>query len=204
MFYLACTRFNDQTYYENTLYKHQKNIPVIYGTTLKIRESYAKDVPIFVVEMNNNTNTIEGIGLIKNRMDYDERHRIYSIHEYNRYVYVGYYWLSRQHIAENDETGKLLPILETILFKGKSHLKCRLGITIITNVLFDRWGFDFNETKNTVKNLFLSHFKTNINSIIQESHKTEDEDEIVIIPTIKIKKLRKSKNSVATINNLNI
>ena len=43
-----------------------KNKKVIYGSMLKIREIYPTESLIFIAEMNNSENKIEGIGLIKN------------------------------------------------------------------------------------------------------------------------------------------
>jgi hypothetical protein len=52
MIYLACTRFNDLTYYENISYRVKNNEKTIYGTTLKIRNIYPYGSFIFVAEMN--------------------------------------------------------------------------------------------------------------------------------------------------------
>ena len=68
MFHIACTRFNNQTYKENTDYRIKSGEPLLYGSAFKIRESYSVGALIFVVEMNNETNKIEGIGLIKNML----------------------------------------------------------------------------------------------------------------------------------------
>jgi hypothetical protein len=69
MFYIASTRFNIDTYNENISYRKQSGIPVIYGTSIRIQEKYDAGALMFVVEMNNDENRIEGIGLIKNKSD---------------------------------------------------------------------------------------------------------------------------------------
>jgi len=165
MFYLACTRFNNATYAENTNYRNKNNEIAIYGTTLQIRHIYDLGIQIFVVEMNNEQNKIEGIGLIKNLLVCDKRHKIYDNDEYNRYIYKGKYWLSRSQI--NNVNEKITEIFENILFKGRSHLKCRMGITIITQKLFVRWNYDLQIVKNMVKHVFLCYFKYeyNINDV---------------------------------------
>ena len=38
--------------------------------------------------MNNERNRIEGIGLIKNLLVVDKRHKIYENNDYNRYIYI--------------------------------------------------------------------------------------------------------------------
>lgn len=184
MFYLACTRFNNTTYTENINYRNKNGEKAIYGSTLKIRDIYDLGVLIFVVEMNNEQNRIEGISLIKNMLVCDKRHNIYENAEYNRYIYRGNYWLSRSQI--NDFNGEITEIFENILFKGKSHLKCRIGITIITEKLFVHWNYDLQIVKNMVKNLFINYFKYNIDECINENREKlvneENEEYFEIIP----------------------
>ena len=43
---------------------------------LKIREIYPKESLIFIAEMNNTENKIEGIGLIKNVLLYNRKDKI--------------------------------------------------------------------------------------------------------------------------------
>ena len=204
MFYLACTRFNNTTYAENTNYRNKHNEIAIYGTTLKIRNIYNVGTLIFIVEMNNEQNKIEGIGLIKNLLVYDKRYKIYDNDEYNRYIYKGKYWLSRSQI--NNVNEKITEILDNILFKGKSHLKCRMGITIITEKLFVHWNYDLQILKNMVKYVFISYFKYNIDDEsvkevefeeIEERKVEEKEEYFDIIP-------KKRKRSEKTINMINI
>ena len=204
MFYLACTRFNNDTYAENTNYRNKHNEIAIYGTTLKIRNIYNVGTLIFIVEMNNEQNKIEGIGLIKNLLVCDKRYKIYDNDEYNRYIYRGKYWLSRSQI--NNVNEKIIEIFENILFKGKSHLKCRMGITIITEKLFVHWNYDLQILKNMVKYVFISYFKYNIDDEsvkevefeeIEERKVEEKEEYFDIIP-------KKRKRSEKTINMINI
>ena len=191
MFYLACTRFNETTYTENINYKKKNNEKVIYGTPMKIREIYPPESLIFIAEMNNPQNKIEGIGLIKNLLVHDKRHYIHENDEYNRYIYKGNYWLSREQIDEFEP--KILEIFDNILFKGKSHLKCRIGITIITEKLFTHWDYDLQILKNMIKQLFIHYFKYNICND-DKNDKINDEEyfEIEIIPK-NVKKRKKLK-----------
>jgi len=177
MYYLACTRFNNTTYQENINYRVNHNEHVIYGSTLKIRDKYPVGSLIFIAEMNNETNKIEGIGLIRNQLVHDKRHKIYDNNEYNRYIYRGKYWVSRVQIDAFDP--EILEIFDNILFKGKSHMKCRIGITIITEKLFIHWIYELKDLKNKVKELFMSYYKYNMDEeFIQE----ENEVSFVIIP----------------------
>ena len=174
MFYLACTRFNNQTYKENTNYRIKNCEPIIYGSAFKTRENYSVGALIFVAEMNNETNKIEGIGLIKNLLVCDKYYKIYEDNNYNRYIYRGKYWLSREQLDKLD-----IEISETfnnILFKGKSNMKRLSGITVLTDKLFTNWEYELRDLKNKVKNAFLNYFKHHISFDIEE---TEEIFEII-------------------------
>lgn len=172
MFHLACTRFNNQTYKENTNCRITYREPVIYGSAFKIRKLYSAGALIFVAEMNNETNKIEGIGLIKNLLVCDKHYKIYDENKYNRYIYRGQYWLSRQQLDKLDVN--ISEILDNVLFIGKSNMKRMQGITILTEKLFTNWDYELCDLKNKVKNVFLDYFKENNN---------ETEEVFEIIPT---------------------
>jgi hypothetical protein len=159
MFYLACTRFNTETYSENINYRHNNNEIVIYGSNVRIRDIYPIGAKIIVAEMNNETNEIEGLGFILNIVVNDKRHKIYrnDYDEYNRYIYRGKHWISKEEI--NEYNPKILEMLKQILFKGKSNFKRRMGITIITEKPFNRWDYDYVEFKILIKNMFIKFNK---------------------------------------------
>ena len=158
-FYLAATRFNNLTYQENIGYREKYGEICVYGSSFKIREIYPSGCLIFVAEMNNETNKIEGIGLIRNTLAVNGKQKIYGQYEYNRFIYKGNHWLSREQLAAHDEL--IIEILDTVLFKGKSHLKRRSGITIITPLLFTNWDYDLDSLKQKIRSAFLYHFCTN-------------------------------------------
>ena len=182
MFHLASTRFNSKTYQENIDYRNKSGIQVIYGSSFKIRDIYSAGSLIFVAEMNNETNKIEGIGLIKNLLVSDKKYRIHDDTYYNRYIYRGNYWLSRKQLDELEPD--IIEILDNILFKGKSHMKRRSGITVITKKIFTNWVYELDDLKTKVKNAFLNHFKYKINFDTEELSKEEsnEEKEFEIIP----------------------
>jgi hypothetical protein len=155
-FYLATTRFNCKTYSENIDYRIKNDLISIYGTCVKIQNKYSPDAIMFIIEMNNETNRIEGIGLIRNRLIFD-KHKIYDNMDYNRYIYSGKYWLSRSQILSLDQD--LVYIFEIILFKGKSHVKRHAGISIITDKLLTNWNFDLQTLKNRVKMIFIQEYR---------------------------------------------
>ena len=179
MFYLACTRFSDLTYTENNNYRIKHNENVIYGSPLKIRDIYPCGAFMFIAEMNNERNRIEGIGLIKNLLVHDKRHKIYENPDYNTYIYRGKYWLSREQI--NDVDSEILEIFDNILFKKKSHLKRRIGIRVITEKIFINWNYELHILKNKVKNTFLQYFQQHLVKVLElgldeENEKERDKD----------------------------
>lgn len=159
MFYLASTRFNNETYRENIEYRNKKDIKVLYGTCVRIQARYSLDTILFVIEMNNETNKIEGIGIIRNRLS-DNKYKLYSNTDYNRYVYVGEYWMSRQQILNSDDP-ELVEIFDLILFKGKSHMKRQAGISVITKKLLTNWFYELPDLEQRVKNIFVKEFRKN-------------------------------------------
>tara|TARA_B110000008_G_C16971886_1_gene564240 strand:+ start:2832 stop:3311 length:480 start_codon:yes stop_codon:yes gene_type:complete len=130
MYKLATTRFNTQTWDENTRYRERKNHGgCIYGTPKQIKEEVTLLLPIIVLEMQNDTNKIMGIGLIRNKIAIGKHHNIYSESFYNRYTYKGKYRIDREEL--NKEELKVIEILDILVFKGSRHLKRGQGITVV-------------------------------------------------------------------------
>jgi hypothetical protein len=160
MFHIATTRFNNDTYAENMAYRQKVSEPVLYGPSIRIYEKYPIGCPMFVFEMNNEENKIEGIGVIKNQLVHDKKYKIYSNSDYNRYIYRGKHWISREQLLEMDP--ELVDIFDKMLFKGKSHLKRQSGITVVTEKLTKNWDLDLNILKRRVKGLFINTFKSKV------------------------------------------
>lgn len=132
---IATSRFNNDTWQENCKYRAKINSPhgCIYGCPLKITPKVPLDSLLFVVEMNNSTNQIEGIGLIRNSVKCDKYYNIYSTHNYNRYVYKSEYRIHRDLIEKYNTD--LVKCLEYILFREKTHMKRGSGLKIIPEKL---------------------------------------------------------------------
>ena len=136
---LLTTRFYNATYQQNSrVRKENEEIGCIYGSPMAINEKYTSfDSLSFMIEMNNEANRIEGIGLIRNRICFDRRFQIlYDNGNYNRYIYKGSYRLDRLVIEEYNP--KLVELFDHILFKGKSHMKRSVGISRITSKLYKK------------------------------------------------------------------
>jgi hypothetical protein len=156
MYHIASTRFNNATYKENIDYRKKTGESVLYGTSTSIHQKYEIGCVMFVCEMNNEENQIEGVGLIKNQVVHEKKYKIYSDSDYNRIIYRGSHWLSREELLLLDE--ELVTIFDKMLFKGKSHLKRQSGITVITEKLTKNWQQDLDQLKRRIKELFINQY----------------------------------------------
>lgn len=124
---LVTTRFNEETYQENKMFreKNDTKFGCIYGI-FSLNTKLPTDKPMYVLEMNNSQNKIMGIGCIYNK-PVQKPIFIYKTGNYNRYVYIGKYRIDRTNISEEEE--KIMKLLDHICFKGASHLKRGRGFT---------------------------------------------------------------------------
>jgi len=173
MYHLASTRFNNATFKENMDYRERvreknsdKNTPIpivaYYGSLIKVHKKINVGAFMFVFEMNNDLNRIEGISLVRNTLVLDKRHKIYTNDDYNRYIYRSIYWLSRDQILELNPD--LVESFDKILFKGKTHMKRACGITVLNEKLLKTWNKELELEKDKVRRLFLHTFTSTSNS----------------------------------------
>lgn len=120
---ITTTRFNNKTYEENI--NHREKNGCIYTCTQPITQSIRPNIDIFVLEMNNETNRIMGIGLIRNEPFYN-KYKIHDNDKYNVFSYVG-----NSHIDRNDMNIKeeqIMRVFDTLCFYNKRHQKRLKGI----------------------------------------------------------------------------
>ena len=67
MYSIVTTRFNNETLDVNYAYRRKKNFSCMYCCPSELSPKILYDTPVFVIEMNNSTNKICCIGLIKNK-----------------------------------------------------------------------------------------------------------------------------------------
>jgi hypothetical protein len=161
MITIASTRFNQQTWNENSLYRERKMFEgCIYCAPLQLSPKIPINSLVFVLEMNNTSNKIEGIGLIKNFYQ-SKKHIVYDEKNYNRYVYKSNYRISRDELYRFNST--LVNAFEYILFKGKTHLKRGSGITSVPEKLLKHSSFQGIDLMNELKIIFKNHFRKDDN-----------------------------------------
>ena len=159
MYTIATTRFNNFTWEENKKWREKHDWEgCIYGTPVHISEEIPGNTIIFILEMNNEENKVEGIGIIYNRLHLDQRYKIYQDQNYNRFTYKSKYRIPRENLSLEEE--KIIKKFDTLLFTGSRHLKRGQGITSIPQyILKNKDKFNY---KKYFKNLFIQHFQNQI------------------------------------------
>ena len=160
MFTIVTIRYNNQTWEANKNYRLKKKLKCIYGSPFGLTERIELNSPIFVIEMNNELNEIMGIGLIKNLPITDKIYKIQEDRNYNRYVYIGEYHISRE-ILENYNPF-LIYALDEILFKGKTHSKRGSGLTKIPEKVLKLDVCKDIDIKKEIRQIFVHHFRDKI------------------------------------------
>ena len=176
MYYLATTRFNQDTLQQNIKWREtNKWSGCIYGIPIKISERIPYGSTMFILEMNNDINKIVGIGVIKNNLSKtkDSSHKLDKVYKwgnYNRYVYKSKYRIDRSDMTRDED--KIMNILDVLLFKGYRHLKRGQGITSVPKWITHNKHFDFIKF---IHNMLMIRYSTT--SVDEQEHENEHEQE---------------------------
>ena len=120
-----------------------------------MNESICVGAAVAVIEMNNEANRVEGIGLLANRVVCDKKYTIYEWGNYNRFVYKGRYRIDRRDMT--DAEVHLIEKIERVLFWGLGHLKRGHGMTRLPRKTMART--DLNIT-SSINKMFTDRYKT--------------------------------------------
>ena len=124
--HIVTTRFNNNTWVENEAYRTQYPVlKCVYATPELNSERFLPDGVLFVLEMNNDTNRLMGIGMVRNRAIV-KKHRVYSNENYNRYAYVGKHRIDRKDMTAEEEV--VARVFDVLCFTGARHMKRLQGI----------------------------------------------------------------------------
>ena len=119
---ILLTRFNNQTLAQNQRWKERNKWKgCIYGVRNRCGENWEGSI---VVEMNNDTNKIIGLGIITGFIPDSRRRKAWKIYDedkYNQVVYYGKERISLGNLSSLEES--IIGVLETLLFSGKAHSK---------------------------------------------------------------------------------
>ena len=76
---ILTSRFSSVTWYENVEYRRRKEyLGCIYGCPHRLATKIPLGKLIFIIEMNNSINKIEGVGLIRNTIATDRYYKVYN------------------------------------------------------------------------------------------------------------------------------
>lgn len=167
---IATDRFNNETWECSKTYRQKKGFACIYAPPSRISASIAINSAVFIIEMNNSTNQILGIGLIKNKVMTDKVYKVQPDSNYNRYIYIGEYHVSREVL--NHYNPYLVFILEEILFKGYTHSKRGSGITRLSEKVLKLDICKDMDIKKEIRDVFLEHFREKMNTLKTDTVKT--------------------------------
>jgi len=124
--FLLTSRFNNKTWSENKTFKEtHSGIGCIYCCPDPVSESIPYESVMFILEMNNETNTIMGIGMVRNH-PLIKRHRVYEESNYNRYVFIGKTRIDRGDM--NAEEERIMKVFDILCFTGTKHMKRGQGL----------------------------------------------------------------------------
>ena len=155
---VATTRFNNETWDENTQWRTKNNwVGCIYGLQKKISDGISIDSPIFVLEMHNDKNKVMGVGLIYKKLVLSKRPKIYKDYNYNFYVYRSKYGIDRSELT--DKELKIFKMCDILLFKGATHVKRGQGIIRVPMWIIDNNKFNFIKH---LKKMFHKRFRLDI------------------------------------------
>ena len=129
--FIMTSRFNNSTWSENNQFRQTINdqtnnkIGCIYCAPNKVAQYIQVESHMFVLEMNNDTNKIMGIGLVRNH-PICNKYRVYKNGNYNRYVYVSKHRIDRTDMTESEET--IMKAFDILCFTGNRHMKRGQGL----------------------------------------------------------------------------
>jgi hypothetical protein len=124
--HIMTSRFNNQTLTENRNFLQKTNaIKCVYCCPDPIAKHIPLDSIMFVLEMNNDTNQIAGIGLVKNHA-FMHKYNVYTERSYNRYIYYGKHHIARENMTEEED--RIMKVFDILCFTGNKHMKRGQGV----------------------------------------------------------------------------
>jgi len=153
--FIMTSRFNNNTWSENENYRtaHTK-IGCIYGSPSPISITIPHEAIMFILEMNNDTNKISGIGMVMNKPKINKT-MVYENGNYNRYSFMGRCRIGREQMTE--EESLILRVFDILCFTGNRHMKRGQGLTSFPIDMLYRCHHKLDLIE-FVRNMFKSRF----------------------------------------------
>jgi len=126
-FDIVVTRFDNITWQEHTRWMNRTDFHgCIYSSEFGMAQTIRHKQPLFVLEMNNSTNRIQGFGIIRNQPSM-KKYNKYANQYYSRYQYVGTHRIDVSTATPHEQ--QFIWILEHLIFHGRGHIKRGCGIS---------------------------------------------------------------------------
>ena len=126
--FIVTSRFNNHTWEQNQQFrKNNAKFGCIYCSPTTITSFVPIDSPIFILEMNNETNRIMGVGVVRNHPVMNA-FPVYDNGNYNRYQYIGKRRIDRSEMTPEQET--IMCVFDILCFTGNKHQKRGHGLKL--------------------------------------------------------------------------
>jgi hypothetical protein len=163
--HLLTSRFNNHTKEENEKYRRKKwPNGCVYCSPDLINQKIPIDAKIIVLEMNNETNQIFGIGLLLNKPFFN-KHSVYEDGNYNRYNYIGKYRIKREELTPKEEA--VMKALDILSFTGNDHSKRGHGLKSFPTKLLMNCHKVFPITEY-IESMFKTRFAENTTKTVKK------------------------------------
>ena len=124
--FLLTSRFNNHTWSENTEFRQtHSQYECIYCAPDPVSASIPIDAIMFILEMNNDTNKIMGIGMVRNH-PLINKFTVYDNRNYNRYMFRGKTRIDRSEMSAEEE--RIFTVFDILCFTGNKHMKRGQGL----------------------------------------------------------------------------
>ena len=124
--FLLTSRFNNHTWSENSSFRQKyKNHGCVYCSPDLISASIPPNAIMFILEMNNDTNRILGVGMVRNH-PFINRYTVYDNRNYNRYMFSGKTRIDRSEMTPEEE--RVFTAFDILCFTGNKHMKRGQGL----------------------------------------------------------------------------
>ena len=148
---ILLTRFNNSTWRENEEWREKNKWKgCLYGTCTPCTNEWENAC---VLEMNNDTNSILGIGIITRYIRggaSKSKWKVYRTQKYNNHLYLGKRRIDRGELDAQDQY--MVAFLDKLLFKGKTHSKRGEGLSAIPAWIQENEIIDVEAELNAIMN----------------------------------------------------
>ena len=168
--FLLTSRFTNSTWSENEQYrKTHPKLGCIYCSPDPITQAIPQDSIMFILEMNNDTNKIMGIGLVKNHA-FINQYSVYQEGNYNRYVYTGKTRIDREEMTAQEE--QIMKVFDILCFTGNQHMKRGQGLKSFPTEMLYRCSKKIDLVK-FISEMFKTRISKNNTQINQNSQNNQ-------------------------------